>query len=79
MFERRINPETLTWTRVGSPYWLTTLRNLIEDHARETDSRYAAMLLHDWDTEYGKFWQVVPREYVQYLPVPLTELEARRA
>jgi glutamate synthase (NADPH/NADH) large chain len=37
------------------------------------------MLLHDWDTEYGKFWQIVPREYVQYLPVPLTEPEARRA
>ncbi len=37
------------------------------------------MLLHDWDTEREKFWQVVPKEYVKYLAVPMDEPVALRA
>jgi glutamate synthase (NADPH/NADH) large chain len=52
---------------------------LVEEHARETNSRFAAMLLHDWETERDRFWQVVPKEYLRYLPVPLEAPQALRA
>ena len=50
-------------------------------HADETSSLYARMLLHDWDRVLPRFWQVVPKDYVKYLPVPLDEAasEAMRA
>ncbi|MBV9783308.1 MAG: hypothetical protein JO264_05765, partial [Acidisphaera sp.] len=75
-FEQRVNPDTLTWQRVASRHWEAELRNLVSLHAAETTSRYAAMLLNDWDRVLPRFWQVVPKEYVQYLPEKLVEDEA---
>jgi glutamate synthase (NADPH/NADH) large chain len=80
LFEMRLNPDTLLWQRLATPHWERVLRKLVEEHAAETRSRYAAMLLHDWEQERGKFWQVVPKEYVKYLPASLGETaQARRA
>ncbi len=79
-FENRLNRESLTWQRIGSVYWEQELKNLIEWHVQETDSRYAATMLNDWDREVLKFWQVVPRDYAKYLPAPMDdEVEAERA
>jgi len=78
-FELRVNPDSVTWQRLASQHWEAELRALVEEHARETNSRYAAMLLHDWDTERDKFWQVVPKEFVKYLAVPMDEPLALRA
>jgi glutamate synthase (NADPH) large chain len=82
MFEKRINPDTLTWQRVAHPHWESVLRDLVTRHVAETSSRYAGRLLHDWDRIYRQFWQIVPKEFVRYLPVPLAEVlepAARRA
>ncbi len=81
LFEKRINPDSLTWQRVAHPHWEQVLRELVAQHVAETNSRYAARLLNDWDWTLPRFWQVVPKEFVKYLPVPLTETEeeARRA
>ncbi len=78
-FELRVNPDTLTWQRLATPHWEATLRRLVEEHALETNSRYAAMLLHDWEQERAHFWHVVPKEFVKYLSVPLTAEEGRLA
>jgi len=79
-FALRVNADTLTWQRVQHPHWAAELRELVALHAQETNSRYAQMLLHDWDITLAKFWQVVPKEYVKYLPVPLSDqTEALRA
>ena len=79
-FERRVNPDTLSWTRVSSAYWNGVLRGLVEEHHRETASPYSGALLHDWARESGRFWMVVPKEYARYLPAPMTdEVEAQRA
>jgi glutamate synthase (NADPH/NADH) large chain len=81
-FEHRTNADTIGWDRVRSAHWEDVLRNLVERHVTETNSRYARRLLHDWDLELPHFWQVVPKEFVKYLPVPLrdeTEAEAMRA
>ena len=78
LFTLRVNPDTLTWQRLGSDHWEAVLRDLIETHAAETNSRYARMLLLDWARVRGQFWQVVPREYVKYLPQPLSEDAAQK-
>jgi glutamate synthase (NADPH/NADH) large chain len=61
---------------VGSAYWEQVLRDLVEQHVAQTNSRYGAMLLHDWPRVIGRFWQIVPKEYVKYLAQPLMELPA---
>jgi glutamate synthase (NADPH/NADH) large chain len=73
MFRLRVNPESLTWNRVASPHWAGVLRDLVATHARETTSRYATRLVHDWDRVLPHFWQVVPKEFVKYLAHPLGE------
>ena len=78
-FGVRANPDTLTWQRVAHPHWQDVLRNLVERHVAETNSRYARAMLHDWADELRHFWQIVPKEYAKYLPVPLAEPEALRA
>jgi glutamate synthase (NADPH/NADH) large chain len=79
-FERRINPDTLTWQRIASAHWDGVLRDLIARHVRETQSRFANTLLQDWPRVSGRFWQVVPKEYVRYLAHPLSdEAEPLRA
>ena len=74
MFERRVNPDTLGWHRIGSQHWEDTLRGLIARHAAETSSRYAAGLLHDWRRTLPQFWQIVPKEYLRYLERPVSDI-----
>jgi glutamate synthase (NADPH/NADH) large chain len=38
-----------------------------------------ARLLNDWNREVERFWQVVPKEMLSRLSVPLTTTEAKRA
>jgi glutamate synthase (NADPH/NADH) large chain len=73
VFESRVNRDTLLWQRLATPYWDGVLKGLVEEHAKETNSRYAAMLLHDWEQERAHFWQIVPKDYVKYLPQALGE------
>ena len=79
LFEKRVNPESLLWQRVEHPHWQGVLRALVERHQVETQSRFAEMMLHHWERDLPKFWQVVPKEYAKYLPVPMMEPEALRA
>jgi glutamate synthase (NADPH/NADH) large chain len=79
-FHLRVNADSLTWQAVSPGHWEDVLRNLVERHAAETNSRYARMLLHDWPRPVAHFWHVVPKEYLKYLPVPLSqEVAAMRA
>jgi glutamate synthase (NADPH/NADH) large chain len=75
-FELRVNPDTLVWSRVSHPHWEGVLCDLIARHVAETGSRFAARLLNEWATERGRFWHVVPKEYVKYLPVPMAKTDA---
>ncbi|MHB1301908.1 MAG: glutamate synthase large subunit [Acidiphilium sp.] len=76
-FELRINSETLLWSRIGEAYWAEHLRDLVAEHVRETQSRYAERLLNTWDRTLRHFWMIVPRDYARFLPVPM-EREAVR-
>jgi glutamate synthase (NADPH/NADH) large chain len=52
---------------------------LIEEHRRETQSRFAERLLADWRLEMPRFWQVVPKEMLNRLDQPLDAGAQRRA
>ena len=41
----------------------TTLRRLIESHARATGSRRAQQILEDWSAQRARFVKVFPKEY----------------
>jgi glutamate synthase (NADPH/NADH) large chain len=75
-FKNVLNPETLVVERIASPHWEQVLRGLIAEHARETDSAFAASLLRDWDLARGQFWHVVPKEMFHRLPEPMASEEA---
>lgn len=76
-FEKRVNPEALIWTRVTEPKWADTLKRLVERHVEETDSPFAAMLLHKWEEVLPRFWQIVPTDYAKVIgfTVPEAALE----
>ena len=75
-FERRINPESLLWSRLASLHWEAALRGLVARHVAETGSPLGARLLNDWAAARERFWHVVPKEYARYLPVPMQEAGA---
>jgi glutamate synthase (NADPH/NADH) large chain len=77
----RINTEMVIWRRIATDFWDDFLRGLLQDHVDETQSRFAARILNDFDREAGRFWHVVPRDFVRYLPHPLEaeDLRGRRA
>ena len=74
-FAERINPDTLTWQRVASAHWQGVVRGLLERHVKETQSRHAAAMLHDWPRPLAQFWQVVPKEFIRYLEHPLSDAQ----
>ena len=77
-FERRVNADTLQWHRVGGE-WEDRLKRLVETHAAETGSRFAATILHDWNHLVASFWHVVPKEYARTLDLAVGAEVARTA
>ncbi|WP_270935715.1 glutamate synthase large subunit [Falsiroseomonas oryzae] len=76
-FERRVNPETLLWRRLGgSAHWEEVLKDHVGRHVKETGSPFAARLLNNWAVERARFWHVVPKDYAKYLPKPMEETPA---
>jgi len=67
--------------RIQSGHWNKTLRDLVSEHWRETQSRFSERLLVDWDREVRRFWQIVPLEMIDKLEHPVLEAadEERRA
>ncbi len=72
-FPRYVNPDSVVWQRLASAHWEAELRRLVEEHAAETQSRFAQRLLNDWALERGKFWQVAPKEMLSRLDRPLDD------
>ena len=70
-FESRVNRESLQLFRIAHPHWENKLRDLVAEHARETESALAARILNHWDQALQNFWQVVPTEIIPVLDVPL--------
>ena len=59
-----LNPESVVTCAVASAHWQGVLRGLVEEHAAETGSAFAADLLRNWDLALGDFVQICPKEMV---------------
>ncbi|GAN68273.1 glutamate synthase large subunit [Acetobacter orleanensis] len=78
-FEKRVNPESLFWTRVTDERWEQELRRLVERHVEETGSLYATNLLHKWEDTLPHFWQIVPKDYARIIGFALPEEELAKS
>jgi len=75
-FERRVNRDSVVFQRIASAHWEGVLRGLVERHVAETDSKWAAEILSNWDHALSRFWQVCPKEMLSRLAHPLTDAVA---
>ncbi|HEX6143566.1 MAG TPA: glutamate synthase large subunit [Geminicoccaceae bacterium] len=67
-----INGDMVVHQRIEVAHYAAQLRDLIEAHQKSTQSKAAERLLHDFERELGRFWQIVPREMLDKLDVPVT-------
>lgn len=74
-FEEHVNAETVLYNRLSSSHWEGFLKTMIEEHVKETHSRWAATVLSNWEAKKGSFWQVVPKEMIDRLPHPVSDDE----
>jgi len=72
-FEHRVNEESVIYQRIEVDHYENLVKGLIKEHIKETHSQYAAQLLQDWDIEKGKVWQVVPKEMLDKLEIPVSK------
>jgi glutamate synthase (NADPH/NADH) large chain len=70
-----INRETLVVVPVNGGPYMAELEALLERHLEETGSARAAAILQHWDERRGHFLQVVPREMLGKLDVPIEGLK----
>ena len=76
LFERRANAESIVWQRIDSTHWEGVVKDLVEDHAKATGSKWSNEILADWDRWKDQFWQVCPKEMLSRLAHPLSDAEA---
>ena len=71
-----MNHETLVSCPVTVDHWMGQLKDLLERHLKETNSRRAADILQHWDTEKHNFLQICPKEMLIHIQAPLSYEEA---
>ena len=67
----RLNGEMVIRQRIEVAHYADELKALITEHARSTQSPLAERLLHELDLELPNFWQIVPKEMLDKLEVPV--------
>jgi glutamate synthase domain-containing protein 3 len=72
------NHDMVSLERPDKPDDVATIRRLLENHAKLTDSPVAKSILGDWDNELRYFVKVMPNDYRRVLEHQ-AEIEARAA
>jgi len=72
-FEKAANPDNIVWQRLSSEHYEEDLKDLIRMHAAQTGSEFAKKILADWTLVRAHFWQVIPKEMLSRLKVPLQD------
>ncbi|WP_418152562.1 glutamate synthase large subunit [Litorimonas sp. RW-G-Af-16] len=72
-FERAVNPDSIVWQRLASEHYEEELKDLIRRHAAQTGSEFSKKVLNEWELERGKFWQVIPKEMLNRIKIPLAD------
>ena len=72
-FEKAVNPDSVVWQRFGSEHYEEECLDLIRTHAAQTGSEFSKKILAEWEFSRTKFWQVIPKEMLNRLDVPLQD------
>ena len=70
--ENYVNPNSVIWQALETNYWKNYLKNLINEHFRETESKIAKEILENFNNEIKNFKQVCPKEMLDKLSNPLS-------
>ena len=70
-FADNVNDDTVIYQRIEVPEWEDLMKRMVEEHARETQSRFAERFLIHWNREIKKVWQVIPKEMVGLYEFPV--------
>ena len=76
--EDRYNKDLVDLERPDKPEDIATIRRLLENHVKYTQSPVAKAILADWDRELRYFVKVMPRDYRRVLEHK-AEIEAKAA
>ena len=71
-FANYANPNSIVWQPPETDYWKNYLKELIEEHYRETKSKIAQTILENYKLEVKKFQQVCPKEMINKLKNPIS-------
>ena len=71
-FENYVNPSSVIWQAPETEYWKNYLKNLINEHFRETQSKIAKKILENFKNEEKNFKQVCSKEMLNKLSNPLS-------
>jgi glutamate synthase (NADPH/NADH) large chain len=75
-FAELVNADMVIYQRIEVQHYADQLKTLLTLHLKNTQSRVAERLLADFDLARQKFWQIVPREMLGKLDVPVSAAEA---
>jgi len=80
-FAELVNADMVIYQRIQVDYYEDELKSLLTLHFKNTQSRVAERLLADFDRECRQFWQIVPKEMLTKLDVPVMAMagQAERA
>ena len=70
--EGHLNPDFVIMQRLVVDHYVQELKTLIVEHVWQTQSALAERILRDFDRELPRFWQIVPKELLDKLPIPVT-------
>jgi len=71
-FENYVNPSSVIWQIPETEHWKNYLRNLINEHFKETESNISKKILKNFNEEIKNFLQVCPKEMLNKLSNPLS-------
>jgi glutamate synthase (NADPH/NADH) large chain len=71
-FEKKANSESIIWQTPETEYWISYLKNLVQEHFVETNSNLSKKILENFDSEIMNFVQICPKEMLDKLDNPIT-------
>ncbi len=71
-FENFVNANSIIWQKPETDYWKSYLRNLINEHFKETESKISQHILENFENEVRSFKQVCPKEMLDKLSHPIS-------
>ncbi len=70
--ENYVNLDSVILQKIETKYWIDHLKNLIEEHFKETKSEISKKIIDNFEKEVNNFIQVCPKEMLNKLENPIT-------